>query len=177
MHSIPSSLKPKSNRFLDKIRCSIRLHGLAYSTEKTYVYWVKYYILFHKKQHPDSLGEKEVSDFLSYLAIERNTSPSTQRTALNALVFLYRKFLQRTEFDLVFHYAKPNKRIPTVFGENEAHSVISGLSGKYQLLAKLMYGSGLGVMECYGLRVQDIDFGPHQLQQTHSSLIVEICFL
>lgn len=163
MHYIPPLLKPKSSRFLDKLRCSIRLHGLAYSTEKTYVYWVKIYIRFHNKQHPASLGEKEVSDFLSFLAIERNTAPATQRIALNALVFLYRKFFQRKEFDLVFRYAKPHQRIPTVFSETEAHSVISSLSGKHQILAKLMYGSGLRVMECCRLRVQDIDFNQHQL--------------
>ena len=163
MHSIPILIKPKSGRFLDNLRSCIRLHGLAYSTEKTYVYWVRFFIRFHNKRHPEEMGESEVSAFLSYMALERNVSPATQRTALNGLVFLYRKFFGRKEFDLEFCYAKPNKRLPTVFSHNEALQVIDRLSGKYQLMAKLLYGSGLRVMECCRLRVQDIDFEQKQL--------------
>lgn len=163
MLPIPTSLSSKSGRFLDRFQNTIRLHGLSYATEKTYVYWVRFYIRYGNKRHPDELGEKEVADFLSFLALDRNVAPATQRIALNALVFLYRKFLGRDEFDLEYRYAKPQRRIPTVFSEAEAQRVISKLSGKYQLLAKLMYGSGLRVMECCRLRVQDIDFDQNQV--------------
>jgi len=88
MHSIPILIKPKPGRFLDNLRSCIRLHGLAYSTEKTYVYWVRFFIRFHNKRYPEEMGESEVSVFLSYMALERNVSPATQRTALNSLVFL-----------------------------------------------------------------------------------------
>ncbi len=163
MHSIPVSIKPRSGRFVDKLRSCIRLNGLAYATEKTYVYWVCFFIRFHNKRHPEEMGEQEVSDFLSYMALERNVSPATQRTALNSLVFLYRKFFGRQEFNLEFRYAKPSKRLPTVFSHAEAVRVIDNLSGKYQLIARLLYGSGLRLMESCRLRVQDIDFEQKQI--------------
>jgi len=163
MKDIPPQIAPRSGRFLDNLRTCIRLNGLAYSTEKTYVYWVRYFIRRTGKRHPETMDEKEVSDFLSYLTIQRNVSPATQRTALNALVFLYRKFLKRETFDLAFQYAKPKQRLPVVFSEAEAFAVITQLQGKYEIMARLMYGSGLRVMECCRLRIQDIDFGQNQL--------------
>ncbi len=163
MHSIPVPIKPRSGRFIDKLRSCIRLNGLAYSTEKTYIYWVCFFIRFHNKRHPEEMGEQEVAAFLSYMALERHVSPATQRTALNSLVFLYRKFFGRQEFNLEFRYAKPGKRLPTVFSHAEATRVISNLTGKYQLIARLLYGSGLRLMESCRLRVQDIDFEQKQI--------------
>ena len=163
MENLHNSLKPKSARFLDLFRNCMRLNGLSYSTEKTYVYWVKYYIRYHGKKHPKDMAEKEVSVFLSFLSLDRNVSPATQRIALNALIFLYKKFLGYQEFNLLFKYAKPKRRLPTVFSDAEAKTVISILSGRYQLMASLLYGSGLRVMECCRLRVQDIDFDQRQL--------------
>ncbi len=163
MQSVPTPIPPKSERFFDQFRRCIRLNGLAYSTEKSYTYWVRFYIRYHKKRHPKDMGEVEVSQFLSFMSLERQVSPSTQRTALNALVFLYRKFFSLENFDLEFRYAKPKQRLPTVFSHDEALSVINNLSGKYQLISQLLYGSGLRLMECCRLRVQDIDFDQHQL--------------
>lgn len=163
MKDIPPSVVPRSGRFLGNFRACSRLSGLAYTTEKTYVYWVRYFIRYTGKRHPDTMGEKEVSDFLSYLTLQRNVSPATQRTALNALIFLYRKFLKRESFELAFQYAKPKQRLPVVFSNAEALAVIGQLKGRYEVMARLMYGSGLRVMECCRLRVQDIDFGQNQL--------------
>ena len=93
MDDIPVSIDLKSKRFIPQLRLFIRQKGLAYSTEKTYLYWIIYYIRFHKKRHPKEMGSLDVDEFLTYLATERNVSPSTQKTALNALVFLYKQFL------------------------------------------------------------------------------------
>ncbi|MFT5425957.1 MAG: integron integrase [Gammaproteobacteria bacterium] len=163
MDDIPVPINQKSNRFIPQLRSFIRKKGLAYSTEKTYVYWVLYYIRFHKMQHPKDLGGSEIDTFLSFLAIERHVSPSTQKTALNALIFLYKKFLNIPIVDLQFNYAKPSIRIPVVLSHEEAILVIHNMNEKHQLKGKMMYGCGLRLMECCRLRIQDIDFAMNQI--------------
>ena len=163
MDDIPVSIDPKSKRFIPLLRSFIRQKGLAYSTEKTYLHWIIYYIRHHKLRHPKEMGGIEVDTFLSYLAIERNVSPATQKTALNALIFLYNRFLEMPLGDLQFSYAKPSRKIPVVLSHDEAFSVISHMNKKHQLLGKIMYGCGLRLMECCRLRIQDIDFSMHQI--------------
>jgi len=136
-------LQPKI-RLLDRVRQAIRLKNYAYSTEKAYVYWIKRFILFHKKRHPKTMGGPEIETFLSYLAVERNVSASTQNQAFCALLFLYREVMGiELDSPIVSVRAKRPKRLPTVLTRPEVQLLISAMSGKYQLMAKLLYGSGL----------------------------------
>ena len=129
MYDIPKPIPEKPIRFMDRLRFHIRKRGLAYKTEKTYVTWVLRYIRFHHKQHPATLSEAHVEMFLDHLSVRLNAAANTQRTALNALVFLYRDFLGRELKDLNFSYAKPKRRLPVVFSFDEAMAVINGLQG------------------------------------------------
>lgn len=155
--------RPK-RRLLDQVRDAIRLKHYAYSTEKTYVYWSKRFILYHNKRHPKEMGEKEISEFLTYLAVEENVAASTQNQALSALLFLYREVL-RKDLDLSIEtvWAKRRKHLPTVLTKEEARQVIAQLTGVHRLIVQLLYGSGLRLMECMRLRVKDLDFGHHQI--------------
>ena len=163
MDDIPISIDPKSTRFIPRLRLLIRQKGLAYSTEKTYIQWIIKYIRFHKMQHPKELGSPHVDEYLTYLALERNVSPGTQRTALNALVFLYKQFLNIDLGKLQFSYAKISKRIPVVLSHEETITIIDKMEYDYQLMARIMYGCGLRLMECCRLRIQDIDFSMNQI--------------
>ncbi|MDF1780674.1 MAG: integron integrase [Alcanivoracaceae bacterium] len=128
-------------------------------TEKTYWHWIVRYIRFHGKTHPLEMNEKHVSEFLTWLACDRNVARATQDIALNALVFLYKKVLLCPLGDVqnVTRSRRPRK-LPTVFTHEEAMRVISGLAPPYDLIASLMYGAGLRVTEAARLRIKDIDF-------------------
>jgi site-specific recombinase XerD len=158
MDDVRTTLSEQPTRFMDQFRTFIRAQNLAFATEKTYVLWVKSYIRFHNMRHPKDMGVTEVESYLTYLAVHRTVSINTQRTALNALVFLYKRFLQHDRMELAFKQAKPQQRLPVVFTDSEARAVINKLSGVYSLAARLMYGGGLRVNECVRLRVKDIDF-------------------
>ena len=151
-------------KLLDQVRDAIRLKHYAYSTEKTYVYWAKRFVLYHKKRHPLDRGEKEISEFLTYLAVEENVAASTQNQALSALLFLYREVL-RKDLDLPLEsvWAKRPKRLPTVLTKEEVQQVFAQLTGVHRLIVQLLYGSGLRLMECMRLRVKDLDFGQRQI--------------
>lgn len=155
---------PKPKKLLDQIRDAIRLKHYSYSTEKTYIHWAKRYILFHNKRHPAEMGAGEIEAFLTHLAKEGNVSSSTQNQALNALLFLYRNVLQ-IDFPVAIHAlrAKRSEHLPTVLSKDEVTRVISNMQGLHQLMAKLLYGSGLRLMECMRLRVKDIDFAQSQI--------------
>ena len=153
---IPIPANPR--RFLDQLRAFIRLDGKSYATENTYIHWVRQFILFHGKRHPRELNGSHVVEYLSDLSLRCNASANTQKTALNALMFLYNRFLKAPIEKLDFHYARKPKRTPTVFSHAEAMAVIDHLEMPYQLMAKLMYGSGLRVSEVLRLRVKDVDF-------------------
>lgn len=163
MDDIPVSITSGAKKFIPQLRLFIRKKGLAYSTEKTYVHWIVYYIRFHKMKHPKEMGSVDVDEFLTYLAVERHVSPATQRTALNALVFMYKQFLNIDLGELQFSYAKNKKRIPVVLSHEEALMLINNISGNCQLMSKIMYGSGLRLMECCRLRIQDIDIAMNQI--------------
>jgi len=145
--------------FLDQVRNSIRTRHYSIRTEKAYVGWIRRYILFHKKQHPKNLGEKHVAEFLTYLAVKRRISPSTQNQALNSLVFLYKQVLGKPLGDILDAVrAKRPQRLPTVLSQNEVRRLLRQLDGAFWLPTCLLYGSGLRLMECLRLRVKDLDF-------------------
>jgi len=122
------------------------------------------YILFHNKRHPQEMGHAEIEAFLTYLAVERKVSASTQNQAFSALLLLYRDVLNKDlDFPIDSVRAKRPKRLPTVLTKEEVSKIIGCLSGLPQLMAKLLYGSGLRLMECVRLRVKDIDFAQHQI--------------
>jgi len=160
---IPSSLPSQPVRFLDRLRGFIRMRGLAYKTEKTYVFWIKRFIRFHGRKHPEKMGAPEVEAFLSYLVLQVNVSVSTQRVALNALIFLYREFLETPLDNLNYEAARKPTKLPTVFSPAEAKAAINNLEGEYRLIAMLIYGSGLRINEVLRLRIKDVDFGMQQL--------------
>ena len=153
----------KGSPFMRQVKDVIRTRQYSYSTEKTYLGWIYRYIVFHQKRHPAEMGGKEVADFLTYLAVERRVSASTQNQALNALVFLYREVLKIELGDFDFKPAKIGKRLPVVLSREEAKMVISNLQGEFHLMASLLYGSGLRLTECLNLRVKDIDFYLHEI--------------
>ncbi|NNE37316.1 MAG: integron integrase [Gammaproteobacteria bacterium] len=133
-------------------------------TERAYIHWVKRYIYFHNKQHPQNLDEKDIEAFLNHLANKENVAVSTQNQALNALVFLYRKVLGH-EIDTLngLQYAKRPRRLPVVMSVDEVMRIIKILDEPYSTMAKLLYGAGLRLMECLRLRVQDVDFERKEL--------------
>ena len=146
-------------KLLDQVREAIRVRHYSIRTEKSYVSWIRQYILFHDKKHPRDMGEREVSSFLSYLASQRNVAASTQNQALSAILFLYRDVLQ-IELDWLEDVvrAKKPERLPVVLTKPETNSLLSRMDGVNRLMASLLYGSGLRLMECLRLRVSDVDF-------------------
>lgn len=148
---------------MDQLRFSIRSRGLSYATEKTYVHWVLRFIRQQGLRHPAEMGAGDVVDFLNYLSQTLHCSPNTQRTALNALVFLYDRHLEQPLGELNFSYARRKRRMPTAFTHAEATAVIDALADTDRLIARLMYGSGLRLNEALTLRVKDIDFGAAQI--------------
>ena len=158
MDDIKRRLPAQPVRFLDKLRLHIRDAGLAYTTERTYVHWIKRFILFHKKRHPQELGAREVEHFLTHLSEERDCSAGTQRIVLNALVYLYTRYLDTPLEGLSFTHAKRPRRLPVVYSRNEIAAILSQLAGPSRLRVQLLYGSGLRSAELLSLRVKDIDF-------------------
>lgn len=153
-----------SLKLLDQIRNAIRRKHYSISTEKSYVDWVKRFILFHGKRHPNTLGKNEITQYLNHLANDRQVAASTQNQALSALVFLYKEVLNK-EFGWLnkLDYAKKPERLPVVFSQSEVKLVLSCLDGVFWIVGNLLYGSGLRLMESLRLRVQDIDFSYNQL--------------
>jgi integron integrase len=151
-------------RLLDSVRSAARLRHLSRRTEKAYVGWIRRFVLFHDKRHPAEMGPGEITRFLSVLATERNVSASTQNQALAALLFLYRAVLGREVpwlGELV--RAKRPVRLPIVLSREEVGAVIRELRGGPRLIAMLLYGAGLRLLECATLRVKDLDFTRSQL--------------
>lgn len=153
--------KPK---LLDQLRETLRSRHYSHRTEQTYCSWVKRFIYFHNVRHPQEMAEPEINAFLTYLAVKEKVAASTQNQALSALLFLYRHVLGREVGDLseVIRARKP-KRLPVVMTLEEVKAVLANLSGDKWLMASLMYGAGLRLMECLRLRVQDLDFSRNEI--------------
>ena len=155
---------PKPKKLLEQVHEALRTKHYSYRTEQTYIDWIKRYILFHQKQHPKDLGVEEIRAFIAHLATDRKVATSTQNQALSAILFLYRTVLQQP-IDLSPNLINPSrpKRLPTVLTHEEAMSIIQAMRGTPRLMTKILYGSGLRLMECIRLRVRDIDFDHHQI--------------
>jgi len=149
--------------FLDMIRREIRLRGYSMRTEKTYLHWIKQFIYFNKKQHPKDMGAPEVKAYLSWLANDRHVAINTQKVALNSIVFMYHKILNKDLGDLGFTLATKQRHIPVVLEVNEVRAIINELSGRNRIIVELMYGSGLRVSEVLRLRVQDVNLARYAL--------------
>ena len=154
----------EKKRLLVQVRDAIRSRHYSLRTEQSYLQWIRRYIYFHNKRHPADMGESELSRFLSYLAVERKVSASTQNQALSALLFLYKHVLeQKLEWldDVV--RAKRPVRLPVVLTQQEVRSLLGAMKGLNGLIARLIYGTGMRKMECLRLRVSDVDFDYGQI--------------
>ena len=146
-------------KLLDQLTEIIQRKHYSPKTAASYVRWCRRFILFHDKRHPKDLGPPEIEAFLSHLATDLHVSASTQNQALNALAFLYKHVLgTELQFPSARVRAKRPKRLPVVLSPAEVQQVLASLEGVYQLMANLLYGSGLRVSECVSLRVKDLDF-------------------
>lgn len=148
---------PKS-LFLTSLRQNLRMRGYSLRTEKTYSYWVADFIRFHGMMHPTKMGGDQVVAYLSYLSNHRNVAINTQKSALNALAYLYNQFLDQPLGDIGFTYAKRQRRLPTVISSYDVAQILKNLGQRDRLIFSLLYGSGLRITECLRLRVKDINF-------------------
>jgi integron integrase len=153
-----------NSKLLGQMRDDIRRRHYSIRTELAYLDWARRYIIFHGKRHPNDLGEAEITTFLNHLAVERNVAASTQNQALNALLFLYKQTLGREEVHLDnLTRAKRPERLPSVFERDEVERLVGKLEGTHKLIAALLYGAGLRLLECLRLRNQDVEFGRNQI--------------
>lgn len=151
-------------KLLDQVRESIRLKHYSIKTEKAYVGWIKRFIIFHNKKHPKDMGETEIREYLSHLAIKLNVSSSTQNQAFNAILFLYKRILKIELPELNgIERAKKGKRLPVVFTDSEAKEVLSNMKGTNRLMASLLYGTGMRLSEVLRLRIKDVIFNRNEI--------------
>lgn len=158
MHHMPE------RKLLDQVRDVARLRHLSLRTEEAYCNWIKRFVLFHNKRHPRDMSSEEITTFLTHLAVEGQVAASTQNQALNALVFLYRQVL-KIELSQIRDVvrARQSRKLPVVLTREEAEAVIARLSHVDRLIASLLYGSGLRLMEAIRLRVKDVDFARNEI--------------
>ncbi len=155
---------PTPPKLLDQVRAVMRRQHYALRTEEAYTHWIVRFIHFHKKRHPQEMDTPEIEAFLNHLAVNERVAASTQNQAFYALLFLYKHVLHQplaTPIDAL--RAKPSTRLPVVLTRAETHALLNALSGPAQLIARLLYGSGLRLMEGLRLRVKDVDFDQHQI--------------
>ena len=168
MNTTPNAATPptgtRRSRLLDTVREALRTRHYSHRTEDAYVGWIRRFILFHEKRHPNEMGTDEVTRFLTDLAVKGRVSASTQNQALAALLFLYKEVLGHDIGWLkeVVRARRP-RRLPVVLTRTEVKAILSNLQGIPRLMVLLLYGSGLRLMECVRLRVQDIDFETNQI--------------
>ena len=165
MENLPKFKPNPKLRLLDQARQVLRYHHYSYRTEQTYCDWIIRFIKFQNCQkHPKDMGKPEIESFLSHLATHRKVAASTQRQALNALIFLYRHVLdQHVGDDIAPVKAKKRPRPPVVMTKTEVRQVLNQMKGTHLLMAKMLYGGGLRLMECLRLRVMDLDFARSQV--------------
>jgi len=154
-HAVATTIK-----LLDQVRQAIRTRHYSYRTEEAYVGWIRRFLMFHDQRDPAEIGAVEVSRFLTALAVDRRVASSTQNQALAALLFLYKDVLDRDFgwLDAVVRAKRP-RRLPVVLTRQEVHDLLATLDGVSWIMATMLYGSGLRLMECLRLRVKDVDFG------------------
>jgi integron integrase len=158
------STTTKSPKLLDQVRDKLRVKHYSIRTEQAYTGWIKRYIFFHGKRHPKEMGAAEIEAFLTHLAVEGNVSASTQNLAKSSLLFLYREVLeiQLPWLDNIIQ-AKVPKRLPVVLTVAEVQAVLERMNGTYLLIASLLYGGGMRLMEAVRLRVKDVDFARREI--------------
>jgi len=146
-------------KLIDQVRLKIRTLHYSIRTEQAYIKWIKHYVRFFRLTHPKDLNHLHINNYLSFLATKMNYSAATQSQALNAIIFLYREIL-KTNLDDIGNYtrAKKSTKLPVVLSKKEVGSILNQLLGKYRIMAGLLYGSGLRLLECIRLRIKDIDF-------------------
>lgn len=149
--------------FLESIRRTMRLRGYSLCTEKTYLVWIRSFIRFHKNRHPREMGADEVVAYLDHLAFERHVTTNTQKVVINALGFLYNKYLNQPLGKLGFRHTIKPRQLPTVLNIDEMIAIFEELKGVHRLIVELMYASGLRVSECLRLRIQDLDYHKNSL--------------
>lgn len=151
-------------KLLDRVRDAVRTRHYSRPTEEAYVGWIRRYIVFHRKTHPAQIGALEISQFLTWLAVDRQVSASTQNQALSALLFLYKQVLS-IEIGAVppVVRARTPERLPVVLSRDEVGAIFKQLTGTERLVVMLLYGAGLRLEECLELRVKDLDFDRHQI--------------
>lgn len=160
-----SSASRSQSPFLQSISDFMTVRRYSKRTIKSYLYWIKYFIVYHEMRHPGEMGPDEVVRFLTFLAVERNVAVSTQKIALNALAFLFNRILKQPLGDLgEFNRARRERKLPVVLNRVEVARLLRLLTGAPHLIASLLYGSGLRRSEAVRLRVKDLDFDHHQVQ-------------
>ena len=147
-----------SERLMVRVRKKIRFKHYSYKTEQSYCHWIKAFIRYHKYKHPEDMGSVEVTQFLSWLAVEKQVAPNTQNLAFSSVLFLYREVLNRPLKDIDSVRAKPSQKLPVVLSREEIRTVMTFMNGSALLMVQLLYGSGLRLMEVLRLRVKDVDF-------------------
>lgn len=159
-----TSAQPEEPKLLDQVRDLIRLKHYSIRTEQAYLGWIKRFILFHHKRHPKEMGKTEIESFLTHLAVQGNVAASTQNQAMSAILFLYRHVLKQDLgwLDDVTHAKRP-ARLPVVLTVPEVQAVLARLDGQHWVMASLLYGSGLRLMECLRLRVKDLELTRREL--------------
>ncbi len=151
-------------KLLDQVRNSLITKHYSIRTEEAYLYWIKNFIIFHHKKHPRELNEFHISEYLTFLAVQKKVSASTQNQAMSAILYLYREVLALQLPDLPgIKSAKKPSKLPLVFSQEEIKKIFLFIDEKYRLMAALLYGSGLRLMECIRLRVKDVDFSYKQI--------------
>ncbi|MEM1366677.1 MAG: integron integrase [Cyanobacteria bacterium P01_H01_bin.15] len=157
-------MSPQSPKLLERVREVLRLKHYSYRTEESYLAWIRRFILFHQYRHPRNMGPPEIEAFLTHLAIKENVASSTQNQALSALLFLYRYVLQKPlDGSINALRAKRTRYLPTVLTPDEINRLFAHLQGENLLIAQILYGSGLRILEALRLRVKDLDFAQHQI--------------
>lgn len=152
-----------AERLLTLVRQKIRARHYSIRTEQAYLHWIKSYIRFHDYRHPKAMGNKEVTDYLTYLAVKKEVAPNTQNQAFSAILFMYRDVLDLPLVGIDAVRAKSSQKLPVVFTREEVRNILAQLQGSNRLMVQLLYGSGLRLMEVLRLRVKDVDFDHHCL--------------
>jgi integron integrase len=165
MKTPTTATPPQPKKLLEQMSDILRTKQYSARTEKTYIEWARRYILFHHKRHPREMGAPEINAFITYLVAQKHIAASTQNQALSAVLFLYRHVLNLELDQNLLGVIRPTRshNIPTVLDKSEVKAILAEMTGVYQLMAQILYGGGLRLMECLRLRVKDIDFNNRQI--------------
>ena len=158
-----STGEPRPPKLLDQVAAKLRLLHYSKRTENAYVDWIRRFILFHNKRHPREMGGPEIEAFLTHLAVENHVSASTQNQAFSALLFLYQKILKIQLPPLNALRAQRPEHLPVLLAVEEVRAILAELDGIDRLMAEILYGTGLRILECCRLRVKDVDFARKQI--------------